>query len=120
MAFDPATVETFLPRRRIGRSETAVLVAASLALVVGATAWLADVDSAVSETTADVSSTFADRFVAPADRFATASSADLFHIRPSLQPLDRSALAALETKWRNARDELTQGQIGRASCRERV
>ncbi|MBV8924318.1 MAG: DUF2778 domain-containing protein [Bradyrhizobium sp.] len=108
MGFDPATVETFLPRRRIGRSETAVLVVASLALAVGAAAWLTEADSAISETTADISS-FEDRFVAPSERFATPSSAELFRIRPALQGLDRSALAELQTKWRSARDELTQG-----------
>lgn len=109
MAFDPATVDTFLTRRRrFGRSETAALVAASLALAVGAAAWLTEADSAVAESTADISS-FEDRYVAPADRFAAPSSAELFRIRPALQPLDRTALAALQTKWRNARDELTQG-----------
>jgi hypothetical protein len=100
MAFDPTTVETFLPRRRIGRSEVTALAAAVLALAVGAAAWLTEADSAVSQTTADITS-FEDRFVAP-------SSAEPYRVRPVLQPLDRSALAALEARWRDARGELTQ------------
>jgi Protein of unknown function (DUF2778) len=100
MAFDPVTVETLLPRRRIGWSETAVLVAAVSALAIGAAAWLTESDSAVSQTTADISS-FEDRFVAP-------PPAEPSRLRSVLQPLDRSALAALEAKWRNARGELTQ------------
>jgi Protein of unknown function (DUF2778) len=100
MAFDPTTVETFLPRRRIGRSEATALAAAVLALAVGAAAWLTEADSAVSQTTADITS-FEDRFVAP-------SSAEPYRVRPVLQPLDRSALAALEARWRDARGELTQ------------
>jgi hypothetical protein len=104
MAFDPVTVDTLLPRRRIGRSEATALVAAVLALSVGGAAWLTEADSAVvSEATANVAS-FDERFV-------PLTPAEMFQMRPAsaLEPLDRSALAALQAKWRDARDELTQG-----------
>ena len=104
MAFDPVTVDTLLPRRRFGRSDAAVLVAAVLALSVGAAAWLTGADtSVVSQATANVAS-FDERFV-------PLTPSEMFQMRPAtaLEPLDRSALAALQAKWRDARDELTQG-----------
>ena len=106
MAFDPVTVDTLLPRRRFGRSDAAALVAAVLALSVGATAWLTEADTAVvSEATANVAS-FDERFV-------PLTPSEMFQMRPAtaLEPLDRSALAALQAKWRDARDELTQGLV---------
>lgn len=104
MAFDPVTVDKLLPRRRFGRSEAAALAAAVVALSVGATAWLTETDTAiVSEATANVAS-FDERFV-------PLTPSEMFQMRPAsaLEPLDRSALAALRAKWRDARDELTQG-----------
>ena len=44
MAFDAAIADGLLSRRRIGRSETAVLVCAALAVALGAAAWLSDSD----------------------------------------------------------------------------
>jgi len=106
MAFDPVTVDTLLPRRRIGRSEATALVAGVLALSVGAAAWLTEADTAVvSEATANVNVASFD------ERFVPLTPAEMFQMRPAaaaLEPLDRSALAALQAKWRDARDELTQ------------
>jgi type VI secretion system (T6SS) effector TldE1-like protein len=44
MAFDAAIAEGLLSRRRVGRSETAALVLAALALALGAAAWISDSD----------------------------------------------------------------------------
>ena len=106
MAFDPVTVDTLLRRRRFGRSETMAFVAAALALSVGAVAWLTEADTTVvSEATANIAS-FDERFV-------PLTPSEMFQMRPAsaLGPLDRSALAALQAKWRNARAELTQGLV---------
>src|SRR6516225_3938431 len=54
-------------RHRIQRSERAALLAAALALALGAAAWLTEVDSSASANTADVMS-FEDRFVPMAAR----------------------------------------------------
>jgi hypothetical protein len=104
MAFDPVTVDTLLQRRRFGRSEAMALAAAALALSVGAAAWLTEADTTVvSEATANVAS-FDERFV-------PLTPSEMFQMRPALAPLDRSALAALQAKWRDARAELTQGLV---------
>jgi hypothetical protein len=104
MAFDPVTVDTLLPSRRFGRSEATALGAAALALSIGAVAWLTEGDTTVvSQATANVAS-FDERFV-------PLTPSEMFQMRPAsaLQPLDRSAVAKLQAKWRDARDELTQG-----------
>ena len=44
MAFDAAIADGLLSRRRMGRSETAVLVLAAVALALGAAAWISDSD----------------------------------------------------------------------------
>jgi len=106
MAFDPVTVDTLLQRRRFGRSEALALAAAVLALSVGAAAWLTETDTAVvSEATANIAS-FDERFV-------PLTPSEMFQMRaaPALEPLDRSALAKLQAKWRDARAELTQGLV---------
>ena len=87
-------------RHRIQRSERAALLAAALALALGAAAWLTEVDSSASANTADVMS-FEDRFVPMAAR-------ESFRINPPLQPLDRLALAELDGKVRDAKGILTQ------------
>jgi hypothetical protein len=80
------------------------LGAAVLALSVGAAAWLTEADTTVvSEATANVAS-FDERFV-------PLTPSEMFQMRPALAPLDRSALAALQAKWRDARAELTQGLV---------
>jgi type VI secretion system (T6SS) effector TldE1-like protein len=100
MAFRTATADTFLPRRRIGRSETALLVAGALACAFGAAVWLTDTPSSARETSADLLS-FDDRFVPPAAFESRRTHA-------ALQPLDSSALSVLEAKLRDARGQLAQ------------
>jgi hypothetical protein len=100
MAFRTATADTFLPRRSIGRSETALLVAGALACALGAAVWLADTPSSARGTSADTLS-FEDRFVPP-----TAFERRSTHV--ALQPLDSSALSVLEAKLRDARGQLAQ------------
>ncbi len=100
MASGRSTVDTFVSRRRIQRSERAALVAGALAIALGAAAWLADVNSFASANTADVMS-FEDRFV-------PLSASELFRSSLILQPLDRFALAALEGKLRDAKGALAQ------------
>jgi len=100
MAFRTATADTFLPRRRIGRSETALLVAGVLACAFGAAIWLSDTPSSARETSADRLS-FEDRFVPPA-----AFESRRTHV--VLQPLDSSALSVLEAKLRDARGQLAE------------
>jgi hypothetical protein len=100
MAFRIATADTFVPRRRIGRSEKAALVAGAFACVVGAAAWLTEARSSAWQTSADILS-FEDRFVPP-----TAFESRRAHA--ALQPLDRSALSVLEVKLRDAKGQLAQ------------
>jgi hypothetical protein len=107
MAFDPVTVDTLLRRRRFGRSEATALFASVLALSIGAAAWMTEANTAVvSEATANIPS-FDERFV-------PLTPSEMFQMRPAtsgLQPIDRSALAKLQAKWRDARNELTQGLV---------
>jgi type VI secretion system (T6SS) effector TldE1-like protein len=100
MAFRTATADTFLPRRSIGRSEKAVLMAAALACAVGAAGWLSQAPSSARQTSADILS-FEDRFVPPTafvSRYAHAA----------LQPRDRAAESVLEAKLRDARVHLAE------------
>ncbi len=48
MAYDAAIADGPLPRRRMGRSETAMLVLAAVALALGAAAWISDSDQATA------------------------------------------------------------------------
>ncbi len=100
MASGRSTVDSYVSRRRVGRSERAALIAGALALSLGAAAWLTEVNSSASANTADVMS-FEDRFV-------PLSASKSFHSSRILQPLDRSALAALEGKLRDAKGVLAQ------------
>jgi hypothetical protein len=107
MAFDAAIAEGLLSRRRMGRSETVVLVSAAVALAVGAAAWISSSDQATS---------FASAALPPAsdrisfeDRFSPLSTPPAGNSALSaLQPLDRSALAAVESRFRDARGMLAQ------------
>jgi hypothetical protein len=87
-------------RRRIERSEKAALFAGALACALGAAAWLTEVNSSVSADTADVMS-FEDRFV-------PLSAPESFRSNTALQPVDRSALAVLQSKLRDAKGALAQ------------
>jgi hypothetical protein len=103
MAFDAAIADRPLSRRRRGWSETITLALAAVALSLGAAAWITDsglstLASAALPPGADGLSSFEDRFL-PASSMPT---------RAALQPLDRSALAAVEMKLRAAQDVLAQ------------
>lgn len=100
MAFESATVDRLLPPRRIGGSEAIALVAAAFACALGAAAWLTQANSSIMRPTADVAS-FEDRFVPLARPQSSRSNTPL-------QPLDRPALAALESKLRDAKGLLAQ------------
>jgi Protein of unknown function (DUF2778) len=100
MASGRSTVDTYVSRRRMGRSERAALVAGALALALGAAAWLTDADLSAQANTADVMS-FEDRFV-------PLSGGESFHSNRILQPLEPSALTAIEGKLRDARGVLAQ------------
>src|ERR1700743_1713271 len=100
MAFDTATVDTLSSRRRIGRSETLALTGAAVALAVGVAAWLTAANSSVSDATADVSSFD--------DRFAPSPAQESLRLDSVLQPLSRSAFAALQAKVRDAKGVLAQ------------
>jgi hypothetical protein len=109
MALGTRTVDTFLPRRRIGRSEITALAAVVLAWMVGGAAWLTEARSSSSKTAADV--------ISFEDRFLPSSSPELFHVRPVLQPpLDRPALTANEARLLDAKGELAQ-QLASADWR---
>jgi len=103
MAFDAATADRPLSRRRKGWSETITLGLAAVALSLGAAAWITDSDLSTLASAALPPST--DRLSSFEDRFLPASS---MPTRPALQPLDRSALAEVEMKLRAAQDVLAQ------------
>ena len=103
MAFDAATADRPLSRRRKGWSETITLGLAAVALSLGAAAWITDSDLSTLASAALPPST--DRLSSFEDRFLPASS---MPTKPALQPLDRSALAEVEMKLRAAQDLLAQ------------
>jgi Protein of unknown function (DUF2778) len=103
MAFDAATADRPLSRRRRGWSETITLALAAVALSLGAAAWITNSDLSTLASAALPPST--DRLSSFEDRFLPASS---MPTRSALQPLDRSALAAVEMKLRAAQDLLAQ------------
>jgi hypothetical protein len=111
MAFVAAIADRPLPLRRMGWTETAALVFAALALALGAAAWI----SGSGQTTALASaalprgparSSFDDRFSPLLGPQSPAGA-------PALQPLDRSYMAAVESKLRLARDTLAQQLVSR-------
>jgi Protein of unknown function (DUF2778) len=109
MAFDAAIAEGLLSRRRMGRSETVVLVSAAVALAIGAAAWISSPDQTTSLVSAALPPasdriSFEDRFSPPSTPESPAGNSAL----SALQPLDRSALAAVESRLRDARGMLAQ------------
>jgi len=100
MAFDAATADDLLSRRRIGRSERAALLAGAVACALGVAAWLTEADSSASESRGDT--------ISFADRFVPISTPESLRVRAILQPLDHSALAELEGKLRGAKSLLAQ------------
>jgi hypothetical protein len=99
MASGRARAHTAVSRHRIQRSERAALLAAAIALALGAAAWLTEGDSSASANTTEIMS-FEDRFL-PLAR-------ESLRINPVLQPLDRLALAELDGRVRDAKGILTQ------------
>jgi hypothetical protein len=104
MAFDAAIADGLLSRRRMGWSETTALAFAALALVLGAAAWISDSDQATALASAALPRD-PDR-ISFDDRFSPLSTPESPAGDRALQPLDRSALAAVELKFRVARGTL--------------
>ncbi|HLX17931.1 MAG TPA: DUF2778 domain-containing protein [Bradyrhizobium sp.] len=105
MAFDTRTVDGLLSRRRMRWFETIAFALAAVVVALGAAAWITNFDqtalaSAALPADIDRFSSF-DRFSSSfEDRFSSASLFPSPARRPASQPLDRSALAALEAKLR--------------------
>ena len=91
MAFDAAIAEGLLPRRRMGRSDTAALVLAAVALALGAAAWISDSD----QTTALASA-------------ALPRGPDPLSFNERFSPLSLSGSPVTEFKFRVARDTLAR------------
>jgi hypothetical protein len=105
MAFGAAIAEGPLPIRRRGWTETAALVFAALALALGVAAWLSD--SAQTTLASAALPQGADR-ISFEDRFSSLSGPVAPTRDHALQPLDRSYLAAVESRIRLARDTLAR------------
>ncbi len=106
MAFQAASADGLLSHRRMGRSDAAVLVLGALALAFGAAAWLSYSD----QTTALASAALprGPERISFNDRFSPLAMPRSTPTNPALQPLDRSAQAATEFKFRLARGTLAQ------------
>jgi hypothetical protein len=101
MTFETAMAGRLPPRRRIGLSDKAALLCGALACAFGAAAWINESLSFPSP----AASPMAHELVSFEERFAQAAVPQ--SLRGS-QPLDRSALAALDTKVQDARGLLAQ------------
>jgi hypothetical protein len=102
MAFDAATADGLLLRRRMGWPGTAAFVLAAVAVSIGFAAWITDFDqtallsAALPPQNSDSISSFEDRFSsAPTVASTTAST--------TVQPLERSTFTALEQNFRAAK-----------------
>src|SRR5260370_3779817 len=111
MALDPASADGLLSRRRMGWSERAALVFAALALVLGAAAWISDSDQATALASAALPRV-PDR-ISFDDRFSPLSTPESPAGNLALRPLDRSAQAAVELKFRYAKGMLTRQLMSR-------
>src|SRR5579863_633728 len=107
MAFDTRTVDGLLSRRRMRWFETIAFALAAVVVALGAAAWITNFDQTALASAAlpgdiDRFSSF-DRFSSSfEDRFSSASLLPSRARSNALQPLDRSALAALEMRARAA------------------
>jgi Protein of unknown function (DUF2778) len=110
MAFEVTEAGRLLSRRAMGRSERAVLALGAMALALGAAAWITEPGRAIPFATAALSgprdqaqeqSSFHERFLGVPSGAAGAAS-------PGLQPLNRSALSAIEAKLWDAKALLAQ------------
>jgi hypothetical protein len=86
------------PRRRIGLSDKAALLCGALACACGAAAW-------INESLSPAAFPMTQELVSFEERFAEVAVPQSLR---SLQPMDRSALAALDTKVQDARGLLAQ------------
>ena len=111
MAFCAAIADGVLLRRRMGWSETAALVLAALALVLGVAAWIADSDRTPAVASAALPRS-PDR-ISFDDRFSPLSSPDWPAGDLALQSLDRSIQAAVELKFRYAKGMLARQLMSR-------
>jgi hypothetical protein len=109
MAFDAAIADG--SRRSVGWSETAALVVAALALALGAVAWIADSDQTSAFATAALPRS-PDR-ISFDDRFSPLSSPESAADDLALRPLERSAQAVFESKFRDAKGMLARQLISR-------
>jgi hypothetical protein len=101
MTFETAMAGRLPPRRRIGLSDKAALLCGALACTFGAAAWINESFSFASP----AASPMAHELVSFEERFAQVAVPQ--SLRGS-QPLDHSALAALDTKVQDARGLLAQ------------
>jgi len=111
MAFVAAITEGPASRRRMGWTETATLGFAAFALALGAAAWISDSD----QTTALASAALSrgpDR-VSFDDRFSPLSTRESPARDLAFRPPDRTDEAAVELKFRLARDALAQRLMSR-------
>jgi Protein of unknown function (DUF2778) len=111
MAFVAAIAGGLLSRHRMEWTETVTLVFAALALALGAAAWISDSD----QTTALASAALPrgpDR-ISFDDRFSPLSTRESPAGDLALRSLDRSGEAAVELKFRFARDALAQQLMSR-------
>jgi hypothetical protein len=92
-----------LSRRRMGRTGTIAVVLAALVCALGVTAWVGDAEQAATAALPENSD-----IVAFNDRFLLTSPSASFGRSIFLQPLDHSALAAREMKFRDAKGLLAQ------------
>ena len=103
MTFETAMAGRLPPRRRIGWSDKAALLCGALACACGAAAWINESFSFASP----VASPVAHELISFEERFAQVAVPQSLRGR-ALQPLDRSAFAALESKVQDARSLLAQ------------
>jgi hypothetical protein len=103
MTFETAMAGRSPPRRRIGWLDKAALLCGALACACGAAAWISESLTFASP----VASPMAHELLSFEERFAQVAVPQSLRGR-TLQPLDRSALSALETKVQDARGVLAQ------------
>ena len=111
MAFVAAIAEEPLSRRRMGWIETAAPVFAAFALALGAAAWISDSDQTAALVPAGLSR--GQDLISFDDRFSPLSTSESSARDLALRPLDRSDEAAVELKFRFARDALAQQLMSR-------
>jgi hypothetical protein len=103
MTFETAIAGRLPPRRRIGLSDKAALLCGALACACGAAAWISE----SFPFALPVASPVTHELVSFEERFAQVAVPQSLRGR-ALQPLDRSALAALESKVQDAKGLLAQ------------